>query len=188
MISELEITKQKTEMYANSLEDMVAKRTEQLKDLALKDSLTDLNNQRAMRELASQLFASAKRRKKIISAIYLDVDNFKQINDRKGHLEGDNVLKEVGNCIKQHTRESDIACRYGGDEFCILLSDTDQNEAEVVANRIRNSFEKKYQNYSISMGIADKKPEDDLDIDKLIGIADKKMYEAKSHKASINAN
>lgn len=184
MISELELAKKKTEMYANSLEVKVSERTAQLEDLAKKDPLTGINNQRAMRELASVLLASVARRKAPFSLIYFDIDNFKQVNDQHGHLKGDEVLKVISECIRQHVRESDIPCRYGGDEFCIMLPDANAQSAQSVAERIVASFAEIYPDFSLSVGIVETEPGQHMNLDDMIGIADKKMYEAKAMEGS----
>ncbi|MBN0988933.1 GGDEF domain-containing protein [Amphritea pacifica] len=184
MISELELAKKKTEMYANSLEVKVSERTAQLEELAKKDPLTGINNQRAMRELASVLLASLTRRKASFALIYFDIDNFKQINDQHGHLKGDEVLKVISECIRQHIRESDVPCRYGGDEFCIMLPDADAQSAQAVAERIIASFAEMHPDFSLSVGIVDTGPGQHMSLDDMIGIADKKMYQAKALKGS----
>jgi len=184
MISELELAKKKTEMYANSLEVKVSERTAQLEELAKKDPLTGINNQRAMRELASVLMASVVRRKAPFSLIYFDIDNFKQINDQYGHLKGDEVLKIISECITLHIRETDVPCRYGGDEFCIMLPDTNTQSAQEVAERIIASFAEIYPGFSLSIGIVETGPGQYMSLDELVGIADRKMYEAKTVEGS----
>ena len=184
MISELELAKKKTEMYANSLEVKVSERTVQLEELAKKDPLTGINNQRAMRELAGILLSSVARRKASFSLIYFDIDNFKQVNDQHGHLKGDEVLKVISECIRQHVRESDVPCRYGGDEFCIMLPDAETQSAQSVAERIVASFAEVYPDFSLSMGVVETGPEQHMSLDEMITIADKKMYQAKTLKGS----
>ncbi len=184
IISELEVAKKKTEMYANSLEVKVSERTVQLEELAKKDPLTGINNQRAMRELASLLLASVARRKASFSLIYFDIDNFKQVNDQHGHLKGDEVLKVISECIRQHARESDVPCRYGGDEFCILLPDADAQSAQSVAERIVASFANIYPDLSLSIGVVQTGPGQHMSLDQMIAIADKKMYQAKALEGS----
>jgi len=180
MISEIESAKKKAEEYANSLERKVAERTAQLEELAKIDPLTGVYNLRAMHDHATQVLASIKRRNTILSAVYIDVDNFKEINDRYGHLKGDEVLMFIGKIMKDNIRGADMPCRVGGDEFCIILPDTDTGEAGIICSRIIRSFTEKYPDFSISLGLAQTGPDDYLSEDQLISIADKKMYLAKN--------
>lgn len=184
LLSEVAIANKKTEKYANSLEEKVAERTAQLEELAQQDPLTGLNNQRFLRQVATQQLASVKRRQAFLSLLYIDIDQFKQINDKMGHLHGDEVLKELGSSIKQHVREADMACRYGGDEFCVILPDINVDDAVAVAERIIKSFSKTYPEYSLSMGASCTGPEQYMSLDELIYQSDKKMYQAKKKKGS----
>lgn len=184
LISEIELAQQKTQKYADSLEQKVAERTAQLEELTKLDSLTGIYNQRAMRELARQMLLSVKRRNSTFSLVYFDIDDFKKINDKYGHLKGDEVLKNIATVIENHIREVDIACRYGGDEFCIALPDADINAAKVVCERILHAFVNQYPDFSLSIGIAQTGPYQYLNEDELIALADKKMYRAKAKKGA----
>ena len=137
-----------------------------------------------MRDLVKQVLASVKRRNTVLSVAYIDVDNFKDINDRYGHLKGDDVLKSLGKIMKDSIRGADMPCRIGGDEFCVILPDTDTEEAGVLCNRIARSFTEKYPDFSISLGLAQTGPDEYLDEDELISNADKKMYQAKAINGS----
>lgn len=180
MISEIDIARNKAEMYANSLEQKVVERTSQLQALARRDPLTGLYNQRAMRELMQHEIASAKRRKSCISLVYFDIDDFKDINDSNGHLKGDEILKSLSAIIREEARESDIPCRYGGDEFCVLLPSSGKQEAIKFCERIIHSFSKSNPEIYLSMGIVQTGPEEFIEEDKLIFMADEKMYQAKN--------
>lgn len=184
MISEIDVAKKKTEKYANSLEQKVAERTAQLEALAKQDPLTGLYNQRVMHELASQMLSSVKRRNSVISVIYCDIDAFKLINDKHGHIKGDEVLKALGNILQANIREVDIPCRYGGDEYCVVMPDSDVIAARVVGERIIGAFSNAYPDFSISMGIAQTGPDNFVTETELVELADTKMYEAKSHSGS----
>ena len=182
MLSEIEASKDRAESYARSLEDKVAERTQQLELLSRKDSLTDLYNQRSLYELLRRDLQKAKRNSEPLAFIYFDIDKFKHINDKKGHQEGDKVLKIISNVLKKVTREVDTPCRYGGDEFCVILPDSDIKGAEIFSNRLIKEFSSKYKDTSLSIGIAQTGPDDFIDSDEIIKIADKRMYAAKKTK------
>lgn len=105
------------------------------------DALTGLNNRRQFETRLKQEVASAERQRKPLCAMMLDIDFFKKVNDTYGHIAGDCVLKGVSSIIKKSIRESDIASRYGGEEFIVLLPFTRINEAYVVAERFRKAVE-----------------------------------------------
>ncbi len=105
------------------------------------DALTGLNNRRQFETRLNQEVATAKRQQRPLCAIMMDIDFFKKFNDTYGHTAGDLVLKSVSDCIKKSIREYDIASRYGGEEFVILLPTTDINDAYNVAERLRQKVE-----------------------------------------------
>ena len=105
--------------------------------LSRQDSLTDLHNARSFHEMAELLLAGARRSSRPLTLAYLDLDNFKQVNDHHGHMEGDRALIEVARVLRQELRESDVAARLGGDEFAVLLPDTGESAAEVALERLR---------------------------------------------------
>lgn len=179
LVGEIENTKKRTEAYAKSLEKKVADRTQQLEKLAKIDPLTNIYNRRAMQDVLRRELVIAKRRKTKLSFVYFDVDKFKQINDKHGHIKGDEVLKHIGHSMLNNLRESDLACRYGGDEFCFILPDCDTENARVICEKIIKKFIKKYPDFSLSMGIAETGNESYIDDDSLIKEADEKMYLAK---------
>lgn len=117
---------------------------EKLKMLSITDGLTGLYNQRHFHESLSREMARAKRHKRNLSLIGFDLDEFKQCNDRLGHLEGDNTLRLVGDILKTQTRKSDLSFRYGGDEFFIILPETNQAQAFEVAEKIRRTFNERW--------------------------------------------
>lgn len=149
-----------------------------LQEMAIKDHLTGLYNQRYFYQILKEQEKRAKRYKEVYSLLYLDIDNFKECNDIYGHLEGDKVLKTLGRIIKNNIRNSDYACRYGGEEFVILLLNTPKEKAKEVAERIRREiYQKLYPKYKItvSIGIADSTNEKD----NLVKLSDEAMYKAK---------
>lgn len=155
------------------------------------DALTGLNNRRQFEIRLKQETSNAKRNKKPLCCIMLDIDYFKKVNDTWGHSAGDCILKNVAKIVSQGLREYDIASRYGGEEFCILLPNTKLREAAFVAQRLRASVEQADINISedqvfgsdtlkvtISVGVS----EFDFSFDypeKLHQCADIALYEAK---------
>ena len=115
---------------------------EQLERLANFDSLTGLYNRRAILGKLHELVNSANRYKEDFSLIMLDIDHFKKVNDRYGHLTGDEVLEKIATLIHQNVRDTDIVGRYGGEEFIIILPQTNLSSAWVVAERLRSIIEK----------------------------------------------
>ena len=155
------------------------------------DALTGLNNRRQFEIRLKQETANAKRNKKPLCCIMLDVDYFKKVNDTWGHSAGDCVLKNVAKIVAQELREYDIASRYGGEEFCILLPDTKLREAVFVAQRLRSAVEKAdiclsddqvlgldTLNVTISVGVSEYDFGSDTP-EKLHQAADIALYEAK---------
>lgn len=158
---------------------------EKLSKLAVTDPLTGINNRRNFFNLAKKEFSRFKRYSSKISLLMLDIDNFKAINDTYGHLAGDIVLKELVKKIKEILRESDIPCRFGGEEFAILLIESGKNESFNVAERIRHDIAMsniKWQNqivkFTVSIGLTLIKKSDE-NLDDIIHRADKALYRAK---------
>jgi len=119
------------------------------------------------------------------SLIYLDLDNFKCINDTNGHQSGDEALRQLAAILRQHCRTTDIVARLGGDEFAILLPDASLDGALVVAERIRQEAEIQFAPYhaTISAGVAVNWPE--ANADRLMSLADQALYRAKNGKNQV---
>lgn len=181
LVGEIETAKRRTESYARSLEEKVAERTKQLEELTKLDPLTNIYNQRAMQDLLRTALAVAKRHQTLLSLVYIDVDKFKEINDTFGHIKGDEVLKCVGQILIKNVREVDVPCRYGGDEFCILLPECSKKNAKKICQKIALEFSRKFPDFSLSIGIAETGPTEFIDGDLLIQAADEKMYLAKKN-------
>jgi diguanylate cyclase (GGDEF)-like protein len=109
----------------------------QTRNLAITDELTGLHNRRHFFTLARKEFHRARRYGRCLSAIMLDFDKFKQINDTYGHATGDNVLRTIARCLSDNIRDVDIIGRYGGEEFGIILPETDFRDATIAAERLR---------------------------------------------------
>ena len=113
----------------------VAIQNTQLYEMATLDPLTGLFVRRFFDQCILRELRTALRSNQPISLIILDLDNLKKINDFYGHLVGDQVLSSIGKVLKESTRSSDFACRYGGDEFTILLTNTSIEKSQIVVNR-----------------------------------------------------
>lgn len=185
LLGEVKSAKNKAEDYAHSLEEKVAERTKQLEELAQCDSLTDIYNQRAMYDFLRRELLVAKRNEENLSVIYFDIDDFKKINDEEGHLKGDEVLKATSQCILQSKRETDLACRYGGDEFCLVLPNCNTENAHRICEEIVTHFTHRYPNYSISMGVSETGADNWCLPEEMIRQADEKMYSSKKSAGCI---
>lgn len=164
--------------------------TEKLSTMAEEDQLTKLQNRRGIQYQLEKLFKEATGTKRNFSIILCDIDFFKEINDRHGHLVGDQVLVEIADIIKQTIRRSDMAARWGGEEFLIVLPDASQREAYRVAEKIRQNVlqflfyhQGEEVKVSLSLGVAQMK--DAGSIDELIRQADDYMYQAKAKGRNI---
>ena len=172
------------EEYSETLEEKVTERTDQLKQLAQHDGLTGLLNQRSFYENLRKELLRAQRISYKVSLVYLDLDGFKNLNDTKGHQTGDEILVKVATSLKQILRETDIPARYGGDEFCVILPDTDVTQAVGVCERLISDVKINTQGsmISLSIGIACSVKEKQLDTETLVKLADRAMYEAKKEE------
>jgi diguanylate cyclase (GGDEF)-like protein len=154
--------------------------------MARLDPLTNINNRRAFYELANHSFMLAKESQRELAVIMFDLDNFKAINDKFGHDAGDEALKAVSKTLGKHARKGDLIARWGGEEFVILLPETNLLSAQVIAERYRLAIDSldvthglKKVSITTSIGIACK-DEKTASVEKLIILADEKLYQAKS--------
>jgi len=169
------------------IEQQIAVQATELKNYgseARTDSLTGLANRRAFDDEIARRFAEWQRRRTPFTLMILDADNFKQVNDSGGHQLGDDVLRRIGSVIADNSRQMDFRCRYGGDEFVVVLPDTGAQETRLAAERIRKAIEKisvKIGDESVSMtcsiGVARVGVNDD--VAKLIRRADEALYKSK---------
>jgi len=181
LVAEVQVAKADLESYAESLEGTIAERTRQLQELSVRDSLTGLLNQRAFFDFLRRELAVAERTQRPVSIVYLDLNGFKKLNDTKGHKEGDRLLECVGQAITQSIRDVDFGCRYGGDEFCVIMPSATKEQAEEACQRLIKTYDAMdTQDVNFSVGIAQTGPEDFLDSDTLVKRADKLMYKAKA--------
>ncbi|WP_245543189.1 GGDEF domain-containing protein [Oceanospirillum maris] len=142
------------------------KANEELARLSRTDRLTGLNNRGHWEERLEQEFRRVKRSKTPSSLVMLDIDHFKQVNDTYGHQAGDEVIRVVAATLIQLQRETDISGRYGGEEFGIILPETNADQAMVMAERLRGSIEQspvtyegKQISFTVSLGICEITPE-----------------------------
>ena len=181
LVSEVELAKDQVEEYAAGLEETVAKRTKQLQELSRRDTLTGLFNQRSFYEQLRRELSVGERNHHPISLVYLDLNNFKKLNDSQGHKAGDDLLETVGMSLTETVRDIDIACRYGGDEFCIIMPNTTLDQSDEVCRRLIAAFDSRpAQGVSFSIGIAQLGPDTFTDMDAFVKMADKQMYDAKA--------
>ena len=181
LTSEVEAAKHALEEYATALEKKVAERTRQLDELARTDSLTGLLNRRAFEEHLDRELAVARRHRSPLTLVFLDLNGFKILNDEKGHKAGDAVLATLGSCLRQFVRQGDFPCRYGGDEFCIVMPRSTLEEATAAWMRLSGKFDKhQSEGITLSVGMAQAGPEKFADSGDLVGLADQMMYAAKA--------
>ncbi|EIM26568.1 diguanylate cyclase [Microvirga lotononidis] len=155
---------------------------ERLRNQALRDPLTGLYNRRFMEEVLESFVLQAERRNAPMSAIMIDLDHFKKLNDQHGHAVGDAVLRDVAAAIMSELRKSDIACRYGGEELIVLLPDSDlvtaRTKAEEIRNRIADVSPVEGVAVSASLGVASI-PQTSASPADLLTMADAALYKAK---------
>jgi len=152
-------------------------------EMARTDFLTGINNSRSFYELAGVEVKRVHRQNDLITIAYMDMDNFKAINDTMGHLEGDSLLQTAASIIKSNTRQTDITARLGGDEFAVLMPGTSEKDARTVLERIRkeifDAFRSRNWKASISIGAATCAGRQ-CSVDTLVKAADYLMLEAKA--------
>ncbi|MBI5416852.1 diguanylate cyclase [Candidatus Poribacteria bacterium] len=156
------------------------------RELSMLDGLTSVFNRRFFQEIISTELSRSGRFKHHLSLILIDIDNFKHFNDTYGHVVGDKILKEFSDLLVKNVRTIDYVCRYGGDEFTIVLPETNKEGTFNLARRLKNSMmqnkfitdDKIETHLSISIGISTF-PQDADKKDSLIEKADKALYDAK---------
>ena len=146
-------------------------------DLAVRDGLTGLFNRRYFNELIKIEISRLKRAPSSLSLLMLDIDNFKNYNDTQGHPAGDELLKKAAQVFRNCVRAVDIVCRYGGEEFIVMLTQTDKGAAQIIAERLRMQAGL-YLPTTISIGVATL-PQDAQNVEDLIQKADDALYQAK---------
>ncbi|MBU0991778.1 MAG: sensor domain-containing diguanylate cyclase [Proteobacteria bacterium] len=162
---------------------------EKLKYFAYHDSLTELLNRRVMEKVLKREFVRAQRYETVLSVVFMDIDRFKIINDSFGHDIGDHILKYTADILTKMTRDTDVVARFAGDEFVIILPETEAEKASFLMDRIQDSLKKNhYQKdplkieISISFGIASTTDKTINTPELLLKISDERLYEAKRQK------
>ena len=176
----------KIEQFVAITQDISAqvKAEKQLEHLALHDSLTDLPNRVLFYERFEQLSAIAARQDQKCAIFFIDIDNFKQVNDRFGHEKGDLLLRSIAGRLSRMMRSSDTVARLGGDEFGISLANVTREGVRVVATKILDTLKQEFTmneeavNISASIGIS-LFPDNGTDLNNLLSFADRAMYKAK---------
>ena len=176
--------KEANKLLANQL-DEIKMLQENLHKQVIRDHLTGLFNRRYLYETFDREFARAKRENYPLSVMMIDLDHFKEINDTYGHQVGDEVLVSLGNLLQRSIRQGDIACRYGGDEFLIIMPGIHEEDAEQRAETLRHevknipinsSKEKAFVTVSIGIAVY---PKHGNDLDHIVKASDDALYEAK---------
>lgn len=154
------------------------------------DPLTDIYNRRSLDEIAGRFIKHARRLKNPLTFLMVDVNNFKQVNTKFGHLTGDTVLAEIARLLKEAVRGSDAVVRYGGDEFLICLADTNADGSRIVVDRINKHIAEwnsagilEHFKVGLSIGIAQWHEGETLD--EVLDVADRKMYQHKNSFAGV---
>ena len=158
----------------------------QLEELSRKDSLTTISNRRDILEKISYETLRVERNKKTFSLVMCDIDHFKSVNDKYGHECGDYILKKIADTIVSSLRKQDIVARWGGEEFILLLPETNLEGGRIVAEKVRkiiSNFEFKYNNKIILVNLTFGVSEYSIDknIDGCIKEADKALYHGKNN-------
>ena len=156
--------------------------TEQMRLLATTDSLTGVRNKRYLLDHGEQFVAD--RRNQPVSAMLIDIDHFKKINDSYGHITGDRILEALGNLLGSSLREDTLVVRFGGEEFAVLLPRCTLQDAQNRAESLRvqvESLRPAGHRITISIGLAATGPQTDLNLTQLLTQADRALYAAKAH-------
>jgi diguanylate cyclase (GGDEF)-like protein len=169
-------------LYAYALNARIERTRQQLEIERGLDELTGLLNRRAFQERAEPLFRTLSAEGATFTVLFADLDGFKSVNDTHGHHTGDRVLATLGRTIGGMVRHSDMVARYGGDEFVLLLPDTDLERAHVVARRLQGTVEEwsRGNNVSVSLSVGmGQFPQPDCDLKTALARVDQAMYQGR---------
>lgn len=185
--SEELLARVKTQVRKKRYLDALRARLDQSMELAVTDQLTGLHNRRYMRVQLDSILKRANMGGSGVSVLLCDIDHFKKVNDVHGHAAGDDVLREFGRRLRENIRPMDLACRYGGEEFVVIMPDTPSDQAHAAGERIRQIIAERPFSISrgdelkvtMSGGVATVASPDDT-LDALLKRADDALYRAKS--------
>lgn len=175
------------EVFIITIDDIsdLEEQKEKIKEMANQDYLTKLYNRRYFFDIAEKIFENSKREINHISIALVDIDHFKKVNDTYGHDGGDFVLASFAHILKNNLRKADVICRYGGEEFCILLVTKEKDDAFEVMDNLRKTVEKETFlfgqqeiKFTFSGGICNSQ---ESSLDEMIKKADEKLYKAKEN-------
>jgi len=159
---------------------------EKLAEMSVRNALTSMVNRRYFTEALEREISGAQRYGHGLALCMIDLDHFKRVNDAHGHLCGDRVLKEFGRMLDESIRKYDVGCRYGGEEFTVILPDTPLDKAISLCERFRErikafefTFEDQRLHITTSVGVVASEPGDEIGAEQLIDLADKALYRAK---------
>jgi diguanylate cyclase (GGDEF)-like protein len=169
-------------------EDLISSTIQQelVRQQSFTDPLTEVYNRHSLEDIAGRFISHARRLKSSLSLLLIDVDRFKDVNTRFGHLTGDVVLADTAALLKSSVRGSDAVFRYGGDEFLIILADTSRTGAAKVIERIRAYLldwnrAATLEKFELNLSIGISEWSDDMTLDQLLDEADREMYAAKAN-------
>jgi diguanylate cyclase (GGDEF)-like protein len=160
-----------------------------IEELAYQDPVTDLPNRRSFELLGDRALALAARQNWTVALLFIDLDRFKQVNDRHGHAAGDRVLLRVAERLQQEVRRGDLLARFGGDEFVLLLQDSSVEGAEAAVDRVRELLRRPFSVERSGTGVTVEiagsigyalYPRDGSELAQLVARADEAMYRSKS--------
>lgn len=168
--------------------DQLNEALRQVQEMAATDALTGLYNRRHFSRAIEQLFSESRRYGSDLTAVMIDLDGYKQLNDALGHQVGDQILQIVGEILRDNPRKSDVAARYGGDEFVLLLPRVDSAEATRLVTRVRDEFRKRTatllkrdRGLTMSIGLASILGSPIMTADELIAAADAALFQSKQN-------
>ena len=184
LIRRLEIRRVRQELISRTIQQ------ELIEQQSFTDPLTEIYNRRSLEDMAGRFISQSRRAKKPLTLMMIDVDRFKEVNTRFGHLTGDVVLANTAALLKHSVRGSDAVFRYGGDEFLIILADTSCADARHVVERIRTGLAEwnragHLERFELNVSIGVSEWSEGKTLDGLLNNADNEMYAAKAdHKLS----
>jgi diguanylate cyclase (GGDEF)-like protein len=185
MSRRLEVRRMREELISTTLQKQL------IEQQSFTDPLTEMYNRRSLDEIAGRFISHARRLSNSLTFLMVDVDNFKQVNTKFGHLTGDTVLAEIAGLLKKSIRGSDAVVRYGGDEFLIILADTSEGGAQNVMERIAKGVVEwnaggNLAGFKLGVSIGAAEWQEGETLDEVLDAADRKMYKHKGMASATN--